>query len=78
LCRVLNQKAALDLHARQVAVPNSGGPAMRLSTQLYLVTNTPAFANPAASVAGSNFGYSTSLIGSTGGRTINLSGRINF
>ena len=42
------------------------------------ITNTPAFANPATSVAGGNFGYSTSLVGSTTGRTINLSGRINF
>lgn len=46
--------------------------------EAFNLTNTPEFANPAASVAGSNFGFSTSLIGSTTGRSINLSGRINF
>ena len=47
--------------------------------EAFNATNTPAFANPAASVAGSNFGYSTStLVSSTLGRTLNLSGRINF
>jgi hypothetical protein len=44
----------------------------------FFLTNTPAFVDPAAGAADSNFGYSTSLVGSTGGRTINLSGRINF
>lgn len=42
------------------------------------ITNSPAFANPQSNVSASNFGYSTSLVGSTTGRTINLSGRINF
>ena len=46
--------------------------------EAFNLTNTPDFANPAASVAGSNFGFSTSLVGSTGGRSINLAGRINF
>lgn len=49
-----------------------------LRAEAFNVTNTPEFANPANTVSGSNFGYSTSLVGSTTGRTLNLVGRINF
>jgi Carboxypeptidase regulatory-like domain/TonB dependent receptor len=46
--------------------------------EAFNTTNTPAFANPAANVSAGNFGYTTSVAANTGGRTLNLVGRINF
>ncbi|MCU1249368.1 MAG: hypothetical protein JWQ49_2397 [Edaphobacter sp.] len=42
------------------------------------VTNTPAFANPNSNISGANFGYVTALAANSGGRSINLAGRITF
>jgi hypothetical protein len=42
------------------------------------LTNTPAFANPNSNISGANFGYVTALAANTGGRSINLAGRITF
>lgn len=46
--------------------------------EAFNVTNTPAFANPNANVSGANFGYVTALAANTGGRSLNLAGRITF
>jgi hypothetical protein len=46
--------------------------------EAFNLTNTPAFANPNSNVSGANFGKVTALAANTGGRTINLAGRITF
>ncbi len=46
--------------------------------EAFNATNTPAFANPQSNISSGNFGYSTNVASNTGGRTINLVGRINF
>ena len=46
--------------------------------EAFNATNTPAFSNPQSNISTGNFGYTTSVASGTGGRTINLSGRINF
>jgi hypothetical protein len=46
--------------------------------EFFNVTNTPAFANPNSNISGANFGYVTALAANTGGRSINLAGRITF
>jgi len=51
---------------------------LQLRAESFNATNTPAFANPNSNVSGANFGKVTALAANTGGRTINLSGRISF
>jgi hypothetical protein len=51
---------------------------LQLRAEAFNVTNTPAFANPNANISGANFGKVTALAANSGGRTINLSGRITF
>ncbi|WP_051979221.1 TonB-dependent receptor [Edaphobacter aggregans] len=51
---------------------------LQLRAESFNVTNTPAFANPNANISGANFGKVTALAANTGGRSVNLSGRINF
>jgi len=46
--------------------------------EAFNLTNTPAFANPNSNISGANFGKVTALAANTGGRTINLAGRITF
>jgi hypothetical protein len=51
---------------------------LQFRAEAFNVTNTPAFSNPNANISGANFGKVTALAANTGGRSINLSGRINF
>ena len=51
---------------------------LQLRAEAFNVTNTPAFANPNSNISGANFGKVTALAANSGGRTINLAGRITF
>jgi hypothetical protein len=51
---------------------------LQFRAESFNVTNTPAFANPNSNVSGANFGYVTALAANSGGRSINLAGRITF
>jgi hypothetical protein len=51
---------------------------LQFRAESFNVTNTPAFANPNANISGANFGYVTALAANTGGRSVNLAGRITF
>lgn len=51
---------------------------LQLRAESFNLTNTPAFANPNSNIAGANFGKITALAANTGGRTVNLSARVNF
>jgi hypothetical protein len=51
---------------------------LQFRAESFNVTNTPAFANPNSNISGANFGYVTALAANSGGRSINLAGRITF
>jgi hypothetical protein len=51
---------------------------LQFRAESFNVTNTPAFSNPNSNISGANFGYITALAANTGGRSINLAGRITF